>query len=348
MTNCNNQLQPTREQFLANSARWQQVMGNVATHFGRHDREIAQRAVAGEIAFQHIGVKFTKVGRQNIDWSGGHHQHQEWRHQLNRCFELVALATAYQETADEQYPQAAADYIRDWMRAHPTRPGWCLAPYDEQLNLPIRVQCWLCALPALLRSPVFADAVVAEIFKSVTVQLDYLSGRLTASGNWRIAEADALMLAGVVLAGAPAAQAWRTLAVDVLNDAVHRQILPDGAHVERTPGYHDWMRRVFEGYWRLGRAMPELGLAMSVPAIARMHDYSLATYRPNGQRNGLNDSSGALTGPRAPNWDEARRKFRAAAGLDQTMPPTSQFFPVAGQALLRDSWNEEATYCLIA
>lgn len=336
-------MKPTRQQFLDSTARWQQAMGNAANKFWSHDMDVARRAVAGEIGFHHIGVKFTPVGRKDIDWSGRHHNHQEWPAQLNRFFQLSALAAAYTQTADEQYPQAAAEYIRDWLRANPTAADWRLAPYDNTLNLSIRVLCWLCSLPQMMPSPAFDDALVAAMFESVAAQLAFLGGHLTVFGNWRIAEADALMLAGVVLDGAPGAKAWRTQAVDVLNDAFHRQILPDGAHIERTPGYHDWMCKVFESYWRLGRAMPRLGLAMKAPAIARMHDYSLATCRPNGQHNGMHDSGGALVGPRKADWDEPRRKFLADAGLDAALPPTSQFFPDAGQALLRDGWGEDAT-----
>ncbi len=335
---------PTRDQFLANTARWRQMMGDSASKFITPDGDVARRAVAGEIGFRHIGVKFTPVGRRDIDWSGLHHPHQEWPAQLNRFFQLGALAAEYRRTGDEQYAQAAADYIHDWLRVHPTRAGWQVAPYDNTLNLSIRVICWLSSLPELAASPLFDDAMLAAMFDSVSAQLEFLSGNLTVFGNWRIAQADSLLLAGVVMDGAPAAAAWRQQAVDVLNDAFHRQVLPDGAHVERTPGYHDWMCRVFEGYWRLGRAMPKLGLAMQAAAIARMHDYSLATRRPTGGLNAMHDCGGALTGERPADWADARGAFLREAGLDDALPPTSQFFPDAGQALLRDSWDPTATY----
>ena len=36
-----------------------------------------------------------QVGLSDIDWSGGHINHQEWRAQLNRFFMLGPLASAY-------------------------------------------------------------------------------------------------------------------------------------------------------------------------------------------------------------------------------------------------------------
>ncbi|MFB3890729.1 MAG: heparinase II/III family protein [Phycisphaerae bacterium] len=338
-------MQPTREQFLASSARWRQAVDGITDRFaGTVAEEVARRAVAGEVPFRHIGIKFARVGRKDIDWSGPQYRHQEWPAQLNRFFQLRPLAWAYQQTREGQYADAAADYIRDWMRAHPAVADWRIAPYDNTLNLSIRVQSWLHNLPELLGSPRFDDTMLTAVFESVAAQLNYLSKNLRVFGNWRIAQADALLLAGVVLDGAPYAAAWRELAVAVLNDALNRQVLADGAHIERTPGYHEWMCRVFERYWRLGKAMPELGLAIPAEAVARMYDYSLGAQRPSGQCNAMHDSAGDLTGQRPPQWGQDRRRFLRDAGLSDGLPPTSQVFPDAGQALLRDSWDENATY----
>jgi hypothetical protein len=333
-----------RQRFLANAARWHEAAGDVPVNHGGDDAEAARRAVAGEVGFRHIGVTFFRVGRRDIDWSGGHHQHQEWPAQLNRFFHLRSLAAAWRREHDAPYAEAAADYIRDWLRANPTRPDWRLAPADNTLNLTIRVQCWLANLPDLQDSPAFDDALLEAMFASMAAQMNYLRDHLSRVGNWRIAEAAGLLTAGVVLDWQPDATARRTLAVDVLNDALNRQVLPDGVHMERNPSYHDWMRAEFERFWWIGRAMPELGLAIPAEVVARMHDYSLAVRRPNGQLNSLHDSHGFLAGRRPADWAEARRRFRREAGFEDTLPPTAQFFPDAGQVLLRDGWDEDATY----
>lgn len=308
------------------------------------DRATADRAVQGEIAFQFHVIQWTRVGRRDIDWTGRHHAHQEWPAQLNRFFQLHALASAWAETRESRYAEAACDYIADWLRANPTHPGWEQLATDNTLNLSIRLCSWWATLPLLLDAPVPDDTLLQDAADSTACQLAYLKNNMTLAGNWRVAQADAFLTCGLVLRSRPESADWRAFAVGILNDAFRRQVLPDGVHIERNPGYHSWMTAVFERCWHLGRAFPDLGLAMTPEVIARMHDYLLASCRPNGELNSLHDSQGACVARRKPDWDQARSNFRHAAGLPGTLPPTVQIFPHAGQALLRDSWNEEALY----
>jgi len=307
-------------------------------------REVADKAVEGYVLFHHIGDTWFRVGRTNIDWSGPQIRHQEWPAQLNRFFQLPTLLDAWEKTGDERYAMTSRDLIADWIRVHPTRGGWTLAKYDNTLNLSIRNQQWLGTLPYFLNSPAFNDAFVTSVVESSACQIEFLCGRLNRDGNWRIAQADSILNAGVLLTGHPKAERWRRLGVSVINDAFERQVLPDGVHVERTPDYHNWMRAVFEGYWRASRAMPELGLQIRPEVVARMYDYELASLRPNGAMNALHDCDGAHTGKRRADWSAARGSFLRMAGLLDDLPPTSQNFPYAGQACWRDSWEESATY----
>ncbi|HOF89133.1 MAG TPA: heparinase II/III family protein [Armatimonadota bacterium] len=307
-------------------------------------REVADRAVAGELGFRHLGVRYFQIGRRDIAWAGPHQAHQEWPAQLNRFFHLPSLAAAYLETGDAQYADAARDYLLDWIRAHPTRADWAIAPYDNTLNLCIRAVQWTAVLPVFVASPAFDDATVEAILGSLAAQLAFLSTHLAPGSNWRIAHVDALLTCGLSLPFLPGAADWRALAVRVLNDAYHRQILPDGAHIERTPGYHGWMTEVFQRLWRIGRAMPELGLAMRAEPIARMHDYHVGMALPNGSANGLHDSNSRRTGEPDRAGLDRRAAFRREAGLPEELPPTAQFFAAAGQACLRDSWEPDAVY----
>jgi len=334
----------SREVILANSERLPEGLGARKRPSSPQAMQTADKAVRGIITFGHLGSYDTQVGRSDIDWSGPQHNHQEWRAQLNRFFALPNLASAYAETGDEQYARAARDYLTEWLRAHPAREGWTIAPYDNTLNLAIRTQQWLVSLPQFLSSPCFEDALVDDIVRSICAQYDYLSRNLTLYANWRIAQADSLLSNGLRLEGLPQAAAWRALGVRVLNDAYHRQVLPDGAHIERNPGYHTWMTHVFATCWRLGRAMPQLGLIMEPEAVARMYDYAVAVRKPNGSCNDMHDSHGTRTGSAASDALASRAAFRKQAGLPEAMPPTSQFFPHAGQALMRDGWGEDASY----
>jgi len=338
-------MKPSRDDMLRNCARVQQAVGHEAPFSELSaNREAADNAAAGKVGFRHLGVEWTEVGRNHIDWSAPQHRHQEWPAQLNRFFHLGPLAAAWRETRQPQFAEAARDYIADWIRAHPSRDGWTIARYDNTLNLCIRIIAWFTAVPALLDSPAFDDQTRGSILESARVQLDYLCEHLSSRMNWRIAQADSLLTNGLRLEGLQGADRWRRLGVHVLNDAFYRQVLPDGAHEERNPSYHEWMTRVFEKYWRMRRAMPELGLVMATGPIARMHDYALGATRPNGAFNAMHDCSGRRTGTEPNSAMEARAAFRREAGLPEMLPPTSQFFPLAGQAFLRDGWGPDATY----
>lgn len=310
-------------------------------------RRIADKALDGVIYF--YGVHETPVGRRDIDWSAPQHKHQEWPAQLNWFFFLPPLAAMYRETGDERYAEAARDYLADWLHAHPTRPDWELAPYDNVLNLCIRVgnsqfAGWLGALPTLMNSQAFDAAFVDEIIASCAAQLDFLMTHIAPHINWRIANADSLLVSGICLPHLPSAVRWRQFGVRVLNDAWHRQVLPDGAHYERNPSYHAWMTRVMASYWKLARVMPGLGLVMDADGIARMFDYALACTRPNGSLNAMHDCTGERTGSHPNAIREQRADFRRTAGLPDELPPTAQHFPHAGQCFLRDGWGEDATY----
>lgn len=337
-------MQIDRAAIIENDRQFRKAIREVAPIFWGDSREKADKAVAGILPFHHLGVRWNTVGRQNIDWSGPHSKHGQWRSQLNRFFQLPSLAMAYRETQDEKYAVAAQDYITDWLRAHPTREGWEIAAHDNTLNLAIRVLQWVQTLPEFLAAGPFSDKFTGDIIASIGVQLTYLLGHMKVYGNWRIAQADAFVRAGIVLSFHPESERWRSHGVRVLNEAFHRQILPDGAHIEANPGYHDWMRRVFQQYYWMKVAMPDLGLVVTAEAVARMWNYTVAARRPNGQDSALHDGHGARTGKRKGDLLAERNAFLKEAGLPVTTPPTSQFFSHAGQAFLRDSWEEDATH----
>jgi hypothetical protein len=147
---------------------------------------------------------------------------------------------------------------------------------------------------------------------------------------------------------------WRQYAVRVLNDAWHRQFLPDGVHSERNPIYHTGMAGTFRDLFRLGRQMPELGLVMTLEQLIPMFDFALACVKPNGYLCGIHDSQSEFTGHRRDGvhttshkgvdntrtWEEFRREFE----LPLERPATSQVFADAGLAFLRTGWDEDAAW----
>ena len=319
-------------------------------------RADADAALDGEVAFNHHGQQHVRVGRAEIDWAGGHIHHQEWRAQLNRFFHLQPLAAAFLATGDRRYAEAARDYILDWIRAHPVPTdggAWALAAYDNALNLAIRIGNsrffgWLEALAFFVEQPtsaaVFDNETLRTILESVRAQLNHLLGRLTALGNMRVAEADTLIAASARLQPLGDAVEWGRVGRATLDECVLRQVLPDGAHVERVPDYHNWMTTVFHRHWQLGRARPELTATIPTATVAAMFDYAVTTQRPNGAAGALHDDHGPNGASRHGDMHEQRDAFRAEAHLPPTKPAASHHFADAGQIILRDGWERSATY----
>ncbi|MEI6519204.1 MAG: heparinase II/III family protein [bacterium] len=340
-----------KQQFLAQAQRLNCAWGDRIPEWNPKTCQEADFAVDGVVVYSCNGEYPTRVGRRYIDWQGTHYADYEWAAQLNRFFFLAALASCYRATGDDKYALAARDYIEDWIQAHPSVHDWKIIGNDNTLNLGIRMGTsqwpgWLGTLPIFLSSKIFDDTFTEYLLESIELQLKFLKQHIPYDGNWRLTSADTLVVSGILLETRPIAEDIRNFGVRVLNDAFRRQIMPDGVHIERNPSYHHWMANVTERFWELGRSMPEIGLVVDTKVVENMFDYSLACMAPDGGWNALHDCQSA----RNPSYDilfimqRDRNAFREKAGLPDTLPPLSTYFPNAGQIFMRDSWESTATY----
>jgi hypothetical protein len=340
-------------------ARLVSVLGQTTPAYSTDAQDTADLALKNTIYFVANGKTPTPVGPPDqIDWSAPHHKHQEWRCQLNRFFWLSGLIATFQHSRNEAYAQSARAYINAWINAHaPFENPWQRAKHDFTLDLGIRMggtqwPGWTGALLMLADSSAFDDAFADKMIHAISAQMDNIARDPAPGINWRIANADSLIIVGLRLGHLPQSALWRRAGVALLNDSTHRQILPDGAHFERTPGYHHWMLRVFEKFFKLARAFPELALNIPADLVDRMYDYATHTQRPNLEYNALHDSQGdrstpavkAGTGSLGVDYRALWQSFRHDAGLPHTTTPTSRYFPNAGQHFARTDWSTSASY----
>ena len=311
---------------------------------------MADAAVAGDILFYRREP--IRVGRRNIDWSGAHKNHQEWRAQLNRFFQLEPLMWLWRRTGEPEYAAAARDYIEDWLDAHePYDPAGPCAPGDSTLNMSVRLgntqhHGWLAVLPGFADAPAFDEAFAERMVEAVRWQIDWLAANPSRHYNWRIANLDCLLTQALFLPDRLGAH--RAFAAEGLNVAFGAQILPDGAHVERSAGYNNWMCRVFLTYWRLARRRPELGLRFEDAKIARMDAYRLHLTRPNGASCRFNDASARLdtdeaAAARLQALHDGHEAVLAEAGLAEP-PGRLAVFGDAGHVFYRTGWDVDATW----
>lgn len=305
----------------------------------------AEQIAGGTVFF--YGTTPVQVGLRNIDWRGGHIKHQEWPAQLNRFFHLRDLASAYRATREERFARAARAYIEDWLREDPYATATTMRPGDNGLNMSIRLGSsidggWGGTLPVFLPSPAFDDAFLDRVLTSISHQAGFLSQHLAPTGNFRISQLDTLVFTALRFPFLPNAPTLLKLGASGMQRALKTQFLADGAHVERTPGYADWMARVAANYWLLARQFPEADAAVETDIVARALDYGA-----HSELSGINDASAPHRDPATLSRLAVRAQILGRMGLTgkyPTVPPLAQAFPVAGQVFIRTEWKPGADY----
>lgn len=310
--------------------------------------EVLQRAdtiASGSIFF--YGITPVEIGSKNIDWAGGQIEHQEWRAQLNRFHYLTPLARAYGKTGEEKYARAARDYINDWIDFNADYIAQDeLHPGDNTLNMCIRLGSsvqpgWGGTLPVFLDSPEFNDEFLEKMLRAIARQADFLKRRLSPRGNWRIAHLDGLVFTCLRFPFMENSREILSAGIKGMRNALATQFLPDGVHIERTPGYAAWMTRVAANYLRLARIFPEADTK-----VDRGRFFKALDYMAHNRLFGVND----FTAPhRDPETDplEQRSGLLDLTGMKEQAkdePPLEQVFPDAGQVYMRSGWEPGADY----
>jgi hypothetical protein len=312
---------------------------------GAGDLEKASKIATGVVYF--YSRTPVQVNLKDIDWSGKHIKHQEWPAQLNRFFHLSPLASAYGTTKEERFAQAARAYIEDWMREDPYANARSFRPGDNALSMSIRLGTsvssgWGGTLPVFVASPAFDDAFLDQVFASIARQATHLSRYLTAAGNWRISELDALVFTALRFPFLSNSAMLLETGIAGMRNALATQFLPDGVHNERTPGYADWMTQVAVNYFLLAKIFPEADCRVQPERVVRSLDYGAQS-----ELFGVNDSTAPHRDPSSLSRLSQRAEMIAKMGISARFekdPPLDQVFGSAGQVFSRTAWKPGADY----
>jgi len=292
---------------------------------------------------------------RRLDWQVNPIGYLEWMHAFNRHRHWVPLATAYRATQDEKYAREWNDQIRSWIEDSPVPldndGGW-----GAQWKM-ICVGCrtmepWFETLFSFLGSPSFEVGTFVMILKSLVehARQIVLYNDITTTANMRVMQGRGLANIAVCLPELRQSKDWRKLAYERLTDEIaRRQVYPDGAQKEHSPGYHDTCARLFSGAYELA-----LLNGVEVPdafrrQLEKMYEYELYLARPDGTRPAPNDSGG-VWGDSKPFLKEGDRLFNrpdmrfVATGGKEGRPParTSYHFPYVGYSVLRSGWDRDA------
>jgi uncharacterized heparinase superfamily protein len=156
--------------------------------------------------------------------------------------------------------------------------------------------------------------------ESLAVQARWLEGRLERHllGNHLLANAKALVFAGLYFEGAEAAR-WLAKGLEIYSRQLPEQILADGGHFERSPMYHALILEDVLDLWNLARAYGRDRDARfgALPALAElMGGWLGAMSHPDGRIGFFNDAAFGI----APE-PSALRAYAARLGLEPPPAP---------------------------
>lgn len=245
--------------------------------------ETANRAVRREFRFINKTVKFG----HGVDWTLPDSS-QLWRYNLQYHDYLVSLAIAWHVTSRPEYYEALRDIALDWISSATVGQGDAWHPYCVSLRIANWIHVLALIVPRLERDP----KAFAAIRESLVEQVLFLSRNLEhdVGGNHLLENIKALILAGTYFSGS-VADGWVNKGLRLLSRELSRQVLPDGAHYERSPMYH---AIVLEGLLVIAGSLQNAGLMWPEKleeSLQRMVAFHSGMLHPDGNIALFNDSA---------------------------------------------------------
>ncbi len=244
--------------------------------------------------------KRVEIGHESPDWRlGDHNRDRLWTVTLHYHEWVAALAEAAggEEARAETATLLLRHYLSDWIRRCPWhRPGSGALAWNAYA-IATRLEWWIRGY-LVSRSRVFAPAPELEgaFLRSLWQQAAYLSEHVEwdLRGNHLLRDAVGLAWAGRFFDG-DQPRVWLRQATDLAVEQAAEQVLPDGGHFERSPGYHV---EVMEDLLILASLLEDAGRGDACVARAKlrrtwadMAEYLAWMRHPDGDVPLFNDAS---------------------------------------------------------
>ena len=236
--------------------------GGTAQFAPRADRVLARD-------FDWLGVR--KRLEKDVEWLQGP---TEWTHVLSRHGYWKDLGCAYWATGDEKYAEDWVYMLKDWIADNPvprilTNSRGTRGTVWRTLETGIRGDCWFDMMELFMEAPAF-DADARYLMTRSLVEHARHLHRYTVAlrmGNWQVVECTGLAAIGIMLPEFREAEGWRERALEYLALHMEKDVYPDGAHSELTPGYHGWVLERF-----LKAALLCQANGYEVPGLLKRHE----------------------------------------------------------------------------
>lgn len=197
--------------------------------------------------FNWLGVARTL--EKDIEWLQGP---TEWTHVLSRHGYWQTLGHAYWATGDPKYAEDWVSMLTDWISDNPvprllTNSRGQRGTVWRTLEAGIRGDCWFDVMELFMDAPQFGAEAKYLITRSLVEHARHLHRYETEFryGNWQVVECTGLAAIGIMLPEFREAAGWRERAFGMLVEHMEKDVYPDGAHNELTPGYHGWVMERF-------------------------------------------------------------------------------------------------------
>ena len=272
----------------------------------------------------------------------------EWPTKIHRHFHWPQLASAYWRTGNEAYAEELVQQLFDWVKDNPME-RWDRLRYRwawSTLNATIRIYVsWIDSWLQIRNSEAWRADAQFVFLTALREHGRFLMTHAAKQGNWVVAEARGLVELGIMFPEFREAEAWRAEGYRRLLQELHDQVLADGVHIERTPGYHSMVIGCFMQPVQLGllNGLDIEGKDTFVAKLEQMHEYYLYGSKPNLRMPQIGDAGRMQVAQlMRRGWDMFRRedmRCLATEGQEGVLPVHRSYaFRAAGQYVSRSAW----------
>lgn len=274
----------------------------------------------------------------------------EWPTAIHRHFHWSRLAAAYWKTGNEAYAGEIAQELFDWTKDNPME-RWDRNRYRwawSTLNTTVRIySSWIDSWMQIRGSQSWTPEAQYVFMTDLREQGRFLMTHAAKTGNWVVAEARGLVELGVMFPEFKESRAWLEEGFRRLRHELDIQVLADGVHIERTPGYHSMVIGVFMEPIRLAmlNQYEVEGAEHFIDRLEKMHEYYLYGQKPNHRMAQIGDAGPMnVDSQMRRGWEIFGRQdmqWAMTNGAEGVKPRYQSYpFSAAGQYVSRSAWGD--------
>lgn len=211
--------------------------------------------------------------------------------ELSRCHHLLWLGEAYLLTGDEKYAKAIVNQLQCWIDENPLMYSinWTCA-----MDVAIRAVNWMYAINMICQSASLNDVVLKRINGSLFEHGWFIFNNLEKwypySANHYASNITGLLYLGQLFKDTNEGRKWWNHALKEYFLEVRLQVLPSGAHFERSIAYHRLMTELFAyPYFMLERVKEPIPLDIRM-RVESLFDFTNHYTKANGLAPQLGDN----------------------------------------------------------